>query len=65
LAELERGLAFVAGGHSAGERILVERLAGSPLSQLNAEVGNLPLPGRPPDGMEVRLTGLIVFGPPK
>jgi superfamily II DNA or RNA helicase len=65
LTELERALAFVAGGHTAGEAGLVERLANAAKSELEALVRRLPARGVDGDGVEVRLTGLAVFGPAK
>lgn len=63
LLRLERALEFAAGGHTAGEAMLVERLAVSRRSELEAFLGRLP-PGRTEwDEIEVRLTGLIVFEP--
>jgi helicase-like protein len=63
LAELEGALAFVAGGHTAGEAALVERLANVADSELNAAVGKLPKARSARHDIEVRLTGLVVFGP--
>jgi superfamily II DNA or RNA helicase len=63
LAQLEQGLGFLAGGHSAGEVILIEQLAGATKEELTAGIARLPRPERRWDGLEVRLTGLVVFGP--
>ena len=63
LAELERALAFVSGGHTAGEAILVERLSKASLAQLAAAVSRLPKVEGGWEGVEIRLTGLILFGP--
>jgi hypothetical protein len=63
LAELERVLAFVAGGHTAGEQMLVEQLARASGGELAATVSMLPKARADCDGMEVRLNGLIMFGP--
>jgi hypothetical protein len=63
LAELERALGFVTGGHTAGEAALVERLAESPDRALAAAVSRLPPVSQRWDGIEVRLSGLVVFGP--
>jgi superfamily II DNA or RNA helicase len=65
LAGLERALAFVAGGHTAGEAALVERLANATKSELEALVRTLPARRFDGDGIEVRLTGLVVFRPAK
>jgi helicase-like protein len=62
LAELERALAFVAGGHTAGEEALIERLAEMSDRELWARVRTLPEARAGANGIEVRLTGLIVFG---
>jgi superfamily II DNA or RNA helicase len=62
LLQLERALAFVAGAHTAGEEILIERLAEAPDSDILAELTRVkPQPSW--EGIEARLTGLIVFGP--
>jgi len=62
LSELERVLQFVAGGHTAGEEMLLERLVEAPDRDLmNGLRRAAPQPNW--DGIEVRLTGLIVFGP--
>lgn len=65
LAELERALGFVTGGHTAGEAALVERLAESSDRELAAAVGRLPPVSQRWDGIEVRLSGLVLFGPAK
>jgi hypothetical protein len=63
LADLERAMAFVAGGHTAGEAVLLERLAHAPDSELRRLLSTLP--GRRPDRdqVDVRLTGLVLFRP--
>ena len=62
LSELERGLRFVAGGHTAGEELLLDRLVETADRQLvTALRGTVPHPEW--SGIEARLTGLIVFGP--
>jgi superfamily II DNA or RNA helicase len=63
LARLERALAFVAGGHTAGEAMLVDRLAQVSSAELIAALSKLPTVPATYDGIEVRLNGLIVFGP--
>jgi hypothetical protein len=63
LEQLERALAFVVGGHTAGEAALVERLAKVADRDLLVAAGRLPGGTAAGDGIEVRLTGLIVFGP--
>ncbi len=61
LLQLERALGFVAGGHTAGEEMLLEKLAEAPDKDLTAALGRT-LPQAAWDGIEVRLTGMIVFG---
>jgi hypothetical protein len=63
LEQLERALAFVSGGHTAGEAALVERLAKATDGELSLAAGTLPRSTAAWDGIEVRLTGLIVFRP--
>ncbi len=64
LADLEHAIASVAGGHTAGEMALLECLAEAGDSQLMKRLGTLP--NRRPTGqsLEVRLTGMVIFGPP-
>jgi hypothetical protein len=63
LTELEDALAFLASGHTAGERTIVERLVRASPRELGQLL--MRLPGRPFkwDGLEIRLTGLVVFRP--
>jgi Helicase conserved C-terminal domain len=63
LTELEGALAFLASGHTAGEKTIVERLAQASPRELRELIRRLP--GRPFrwDGLEIRLTGLVVFRP--
>jgi hypothetical protein len=63
LGELERALHFVAGGHTAGEARLVERMADCSEGELYAALARLPSGRIEENGLDVRLTGLIVFGP--
>jgi Helicase conserved C-terminal domain len=63
LARLERAFAFVAGGHTAGEAMLVDRLAQGSSAELIAALSKLPTVSATYDGIEVRLNGLILFGP--
>jgi hypothetical protein len=65
LVELERALAFVAGGHTAGEAALIERLADSTQRELAVALARFPKTQTGFTGIEVRLTGLVVFGPAK
>jgi len=62
LLQLERMLAFAAGGHTAGEEMLIERLAEAPDQEIRAALGQVS-PQTSWDGIEARLTGLIVFAP--
>ena len=62
LSQLERALAFVGGGHTAGEEMMLERLDGESDDELTSVLGRM-LPQPDWDGFEVRLTGLIVYGP--
>jgi superfamily II DNA or RNA helicase len=64
LSQLERAMAFVGGGHTAGEEMMLERMAGASDGELAYELSRrLPQPDW--NGLEVRLTGFIVFGPEK
>jgi superfamily II DNA or RNA helicase len=61
LARLERALAFVSGGHTAGEALLVQRLAGVAPPELGRMLDRLPPPSPRWDAIEVRITGLVLF----
>jgi superfamily II DNA or RNA helicase len=61
LARLERALAFTAGGHTAGEALLVGRLADADERELDRWTAHLPPPAARWDVIEVRLTGLVLF----
>ena len=63
LVQLERALGFVTRGHTAGEAALIERLADSSDAELDRMTSNLPEGRAQWGGIEVRLTGLILFGP--
>jgi hypothetical protein len=65
LADLERAIGFVAGGYTAGEALLVERLAQGTESELRSCIGTLPPGPAEPGQLEVKLTGLVLFGPAK
>jgi superfamily II DNA or RNA helicase len=61
LSQLERAVWFVGGGHTSGEEMMLERLSAVSDDQLSSMLGRtLPQPDW--DGVEVRLTGFIVFG---
>jgi hypothetical protein len=62
LSQLEQALAFVGGGHTAGEEMVLaatSEVADEGLTSVLA--GSVPQPDW--DGVELRLTGFIVFGP--
>ena len=63
LLQLERLLGFVAGGHTAGEEDLIESLAEAPAADFIRELSRVVPDQVNWEGMEVRLSGLIVFGP--
>jgi hypothetical protein len=61
LERLERALSFVAGGHTAGEAMLVARMADAAPTDLRAWVRAVPTPTPRWDALGVRVTGIIVF----
>jgi hypothetical protein len=61
LAMLERALGFVAGGHTAGEALLVARLAGEAPRALAEGIQRMPTASARWDAIDVRLIGLVVF----
>jgi hypothetical protein len=63
LLGLERMLGFVTGGHTAGEEMLIERLVEVPPTELTSWLSRVRTAQASWNGIEVRLTGLIVFGP--
>ena len=63
LRELEQMLEFVAGGHTAGEELLLERLVEAPSRELTSRLSRVTTARASSSGIEVRLTGLIVFSP--
>jgi hypothetical protein len=63
LAGLERALAFVGRGHTAGESAELERLAGMLDGEFSRKVFHLPAPGRRCDAIEARLGGVLLFVP--
>jgi hypothetical protein len=65
LARLERAIGFVTRGHTAGETALTERLATVRRSDLRSLIQTLPPSDSMPDHLEVKLTGLVLFGPAK
>jgi hypothetical protein len=60
---LEQALAIVAGGHTAGEAMMLEHLVELPDEKLEATLGRFPRATSRWNALEVRLTGLILFGP--
>jgi hypothetical protein len=61
LLRLERALSFVVRGHTAGEALLIDRIARLPDRAIEAALIR-PAPAQMEwDGIEVRLTGLILF----
>ena len=65
LARLERAICFVTRGHTAGEAALMERLATARRGDLKSLIQTLPRSDSIPDHLEVKLTGLVLFGPAK
>jgi hypothetical protein len=61
LGLLERALAFTARGHTAGEAMLIERLAALGDRELWPGLAALPPTLERPDVVELRLTGVILF----
>jgi superfamily II DNA or RNA helicase len=65
LGQLEAALAFVTGGHTAGESALIEKLAKCTDREIWSALDRLPKAAPNLESLEVRLTGLIIFGPPQ
>ena len=63
LAGLERALAFVGRGHTAGEALELERLADLPEAEFSRGIRRLPPPGRRWEAIDARLGGLLLFRP--
>ena len=61
LNRLERALAFVAGGHTAGEALLVRRMAEAEPGELANALVRFPSPTARWEAIEVRVTGLVLF----
>lgn len=61
LAGLERALAFVGRGHTAGEALELERLADLPEVEFSRGIRGLPPPGRRWEAIDARLGGLLLF----
>lgn len=62
LAALEGALAFVAGGHTAGERALIERMAAANPGALERMLGRLPQAAPRMGPVGVSVIGVVVFG---
>jgi hypothetical protein len=56
-------LGFVAGGHTAGEEMMIERLVDAPSREITRQLSQVTGVQAGRNGIEVRLTGLIVFSP--
>jgi superfamily II DNA or RNA helicase len=65
LAQLERALGFVTGGHTAGEALLIGELIGLAPSELDGRIPRLPPPTARWGAVEARLIGLVVFLDPE
>jgi hypothetical protein len=63
LERLERALAFVGGGHTAGEAMLLERLAQRSAVEIARGCGKLPAPTPRWGPVEARFEGLLLFVP--
>jgi hypothetical protein len=63
LLQFERLLGFVAGGHTAGEEILMEQLVDTTNRELTGRLSRLAVSRTGWKEIEVGLTGLIVFSP--
>ena len=63
LAALDRALGFAAGGHTAGEHMLLEGLATACPSELGKLAGRLPPPSPRWEPVEARLQGVLLFVP--
>jgi hypothetical protein len=61
LGRLERAIRFVAGGHTAGEELVLERMAEAPTDDLLAWLDRVPPPDARGDPIEARLTGMVLF----
>jgi hypothetical protein len=64
LMQLEQAMGFITRGHTAGEAALIERLAESTDAVLNTALSTLPRRTVRVEGIEVRLTGLVLFASP-
>jgi superfamily II DNA or RNA helicase len=65
LLELERAMAFITSGLTAGEASLVDQLANSGDSEFDTLILSVPVRLAESEQLEVRLTGVVLFGPAK
>ena len=63
LTRLERALGFAAGGHTAGESLLVGRMASGDAAALAEGIRRTPAASARWDAIDVGLLGLVVFAP--
>ncbi len=63
LDRLERALGFAAGGHTAGEEMLLEKLAGLSPAELARAAEALPAPSPRWGAVEARVEGIVLFVP--
>ena len=63
LSRLERALAFVGQGHTAGESLTLARLVELPDAEFDRRILRLPPPGLRWDAVEARVGGLLLFVP--
>jgi hypothetical protein len=61
LTLLERTIRFAGGGHTAGERALIQSLARAGDAELLCRLPGLPAPSRGTGLLAARLSGLIVI----
>ena len=61
LEALDRALGFVAGGHTAGETMLLSRLAAASGAELVRWAARLPAPSPRWGAVEARLSGVLLF----
>ena len=61
LATVERAIRFAGGGHTAGERMLIQQLSIAPDADLLARLSSLPPPSPGTGLLGARLSGLIVI----
>ena len=61
LALLENALAFAARGHTAGEAMLIERLATVGEGELSRAIADLPPEPVRTESVALRLTGVVLF----